>query len=332
MPPVLRADFSQGSHRGNSKAPPDPRWIVTLDHAIGKTGLGYKPPEDHCTYSTALCGVTNFHNVNHSTDPLEFVSPTEKLTFGPNSQWRKDVETHWEKLLQIVEVVINDGCATHVHVCPRNEERWSLEQLKPIAKAIIYFDPGLMEIYAPSRREHMLTQSNKRENHKLKDLNYAECFKRIDNCTTKDQLFVLMQREFQANPPTRDYAWNFENTLEGRKGSIGASQDSQPPSERNANAFPEFRCAPGATNVKHCLIWVELGISFVHAATKSDTTQVLEKGIFKANAHGLEEFILRAARDDMNDKKSLAIVFHKNKYREGWLEDDEMWAAFDKML
>lgn len=69
----------------------------------------------------------------------------------------------------------------------------------------------------------------------------------------------------------------------------------------------------------------------MHAATKSDTSQVLEKRIFEGNADGLKEFILRAARDDMNDKKSLDIVFHKNKDREGW-SDDEMWAAFDKLL
>ena len=228
-----------------------------------------------------------------------------------------------------MDVVINDGCATHVHVSPRKEERWSLEQLKPIAKSIIYFDPAFMGVYAPSRRNHSLTQSNKKDNYKLKDRNYADCFKLIDGCKTKDQLIKLMQSVSQANPATRDYAWNLENTQEGKKGSIGASQDSQPPSERNANAFPEFRCAPGATNVKHCLIWVEFGLSFVHAATKSDTNQVLEKGIFKPNADGLQEFILRAARDDMNDKKLLATVFQKNA---GWSNDDEMWAAFDKML
>ena len=243
---MLRADFSQESHPGDSKDPPDPRWIVTLDSAIGKNDLGYVAPVGYRTYSITPCGVTILHNVNHNTDPLEFVSPTEKLTFGPKSQWRMNVEKHWETLLQIVEVEINGGCATHVHVSPRKEERWTLEQLKPIAKAVIYFNDAFKEIYAPSRRNHDFTYSNKDDNYKLKDQDFAECCKLIDNCASKDAIINLMQAgKTKADHQSRYYAWNFENTEEGKKGSIGASQDLQPPSERNPTLFQSF-AAPQA--------------------------------------------------------------------------------------
>ena len=122
-------------------------------------------------------------------------------------------------LLLIGEVEVDKMCATHIHVSPKKEKAWSLEQLKQVAKAIIYFDEAFKAIWAPSRRDHGLTQSNKSDNHKLKNHDFAACCKFIDNCAKKPDLIKLMQQ-------TRDYAWNFENTAEGGIGTIGASHDS----------------------------------------------------------------------------------------------------------
>ena len=99
-----------------------------------------------------------------------------------------------------------------------------------------------------------------------------------------------------------------------------------------ANTFPEFRCAPGVTTAAHCLIWVEFGVSFVQAATRSDTSRVLERKEYKGDVEGLEKFILRAGVDGMNEKDLLAIVFQKQNDGEGWRDDDEMKDAFDKLL
>ena len=162
--------------------------------------------------------------VNNNTDPLEFVSP--KLTFGKNSGWREDVKEHWATLLQIGQVRVDKMCATHVHVSPKRDPPWSISELKGVAKAIIYFEDAFNHIWAPSRREHALTKSNKRDNHKLKDLKFAECSKLIEACPSKRELINLMQAgETNKARQTRDYTWNFENT-EKAIGTIGASQDS----------------------------------------------------------------------------------------------------------
>ena len=165
----------------------------------------------------------HFHKANNNTDPLEIVSP--KLTFGRNSEWREDVKKHWATLLQLGDVKVDEGCATHVHVSPKKEKLWSLEQLKQFAKAVIYFDDAFKKIWAPSRRDHGLTQSNKRHSSRLKECGFVECCKSIENCADNKALFNLMQQ-------SRDYAWNFENTFENPEkkekaiGTIGASHDS----------------------------------------------------------------------------------------------------------
>ena len=129
--------------------------------------------------------------------------------------------------MQIGEVEVDNGCATHVHVSPKKEKVWSLQQLKQVAKAIIYFDGAFKKIWAPSRREHDLTQSNKRDNYKLKGLGFVEYCERIDNCASNRELINLMQAgQSKTAQQTRDYAWNFENTAENGIGTIGASHDS----------------------------------------------------------------------------------------------------------
>ena len=77
---------------------------------------------------------------------------------------------------------------------------------------------------------------------------------------------------------------------------------------------------------------MELAVSFAQATTKPDTSQVLKDKVYKDDAKGLEEFILRAGVDGMNNKHLLAIVFQERNGGKGWKKDDEMWAAFDKSL
>ena len=137
------------------------------------------------------------------------------------------MKEHWAALLQIGEVEVDKGCATHVHVSPKRNS-WSLDQLKQVAKAVIYFDDAFKIIWAPTRREHEFTKSNKRKNYKLKDLGYVACCERIEKCANKHELINLMQSgESEAAQQTRDYAWNFENT-EKAIGTIGTSHSSEP--------------------------------------------------------------------------------------------------------
>lgn len=173
-----------------------------------------------------------YHQPNIHADPLEFVSPI--LKFCNDGKWREEVKTHWHTLLQFGKVDIDGDCATHVHVSPKLEGGWSLVQLKQVAQAVLCFEDAFHAIWAPSRREHYFTKSNKANNSKLKDLEFGDCCKLVQECVDTDHLALLIQpndHEKSKNaPPDRAYAWNFENTIEKPEhpkiGTIGASHSS----------------------------------------------------------------------------------------------------------
>ena len=149
------------------------------------------------------------------------------MRFGPNSEWREEIKIHHMTWLQIVEIKNDEMVATHVHISSYPEGCWSLEQAKQIAKTVIHFDEAFQQIWAPSRREHLVTQSNKRDNYLLKNLKFEECSELIDKCANKKDLFKIMQAGVSKKaPPTRDFAWNFQNAAEDGIGSIGVSHDS----------------------------------------------------------------------------------------------------------
>ena len=143
------------------------------------------------------------------------------MRFGRSGEWRKNLEVHWDTVSQILTLTIDDMCATHVHISPAIGERWTLEQLKQLAKAIIYFNDALNAIYAPSRRNHDFTLSNKKDNYKLNKLEFPACCKLIDSCASCPELTILMQTN-SSKTQARDYAWNFENTAKEEIGTIGA--------------------------------------------------------------------------------------------------------------
>lgn len=144
------------------------------------------------------------------------------------------MQAHWNTLLLFGKADIDDNCATHVHVSPKVEGGWSLVQLKQVAQAVLYFEKPFQGIWAPSRREHYFTKSNKADNSKLKDQSFGECCRYVQECVDTDHLALLMQpndhKKSKNAPPDRAYAWNFENTVEKPEhpkiGTIGASHVS----------------------------------------------------------------------------------------------------------
>lgn len=149
---------------------------------------------------------------NNFADALEFAS--EVFDFCRDGTWREEVKNHWDALLLLGNVSIDDMCATHVHVSPKAEAGWTLKQLQQIAQAVLYFETAFHAIWAPSRRSHDFTRKNKAGNKKLKNLNFGECCELIEACSNNNKLSTLMQE-------TRDYVWNFENTREDKRDRIG---------------------------------------------------------------------------------------------------------------
>ena len=262
------------------------------------------------------------------------------MTFGRDSTWREEVRKVWNTLLQIAEVEINQMCATHVHVSPKETKIWDLDQLKKIAKAVVYFENAFDIISTPSRRAHRFTHTNKSGNIKLSSLTIEECCDKIARCKNALQLINIMQSSRDKPTPSREFAWNFQNTaLEGVRGepilgTIGVSNtQSSPKRDQGTDIIPssEFRRAPGVTKAEHCLIWVELAVSFVQAAVTIDIQQAAAQ--YKPTVQGLKDFMTKTTVPNMNEKKYLDIVFYPHLDLGIEIETDEQLAEiFDERL
>ena len=137
------------------------------------------------------------------------------------------MKNHWATLLDFGEVRIDNGCATHVHISPEVGKKWSLTQLKAVARAVLYFEEPFKAIVAPSRREHAHTKFNRAnnrhfknrhfKNRHFKNADFERCRTLIEECVNIEELICLMQPPDSRNvnaPPDRHYAWNFQNAME----------------------------------------------------------------------------------------------------------------------
>lgn len=154
--------------------------------------------------------------------------------FEKNNKWRHEVIDFWKRLLEIGRFSTTNACATHVHISPQNEgNSWSLDQLKGVAQAVVYFEQAFEVIVAPSRRGNSHVYRNKANNRFLQNLEFKDCCKSIQGCSDFDQLVLLIQPQpFKpedgcADNPRKSSAWNFMNTKKNEIGTIGKSHHNQ---------------------------------------------------------------------------------------------------------
>lgn len=177
------------------------------------------------TFSETLLAFASL--IKNRTGPLEFISPI--LCFDRHSKWRNEVFYHWKRLLELGQPSTNDFCATHVHISPKATKFWSLDQLKNVAQAVVYFEEAFEVIIAPSRRTSRYSRSNKANNRKLKLLTFPACWEKIQACDDIDELTTLMQPlhyepiEGLPDRAFRDFAWNFLLAKWDEIGTIGES-------------------------------------------------------------------------------------------------------------
>ena len=181
------------------------------------------------TFSETLLAFARL--IKNRTGPLEFVSPI--FRFDRHSKWRNEVVDHWKRLLELGQPLTTDYCATHVHISPKATKFWTLDELKNVAQAVVYFEEAFEVIIAPSRRTNAYSGSNKANNRKLKALTSAACWEKIQACGDIDELVVLMQplnyevTGYFSEPVFRNFAWNFILAKRDHIGTIGNSPSCQ---------------------------------------------------------------------------------------------------------
>lgn len=159
------------------------------------------------------------------------VSPI--FDFCAGSSWRKQISHHWKIVERFGTVHVNDTCATHVHISPQKGTPWTLDQVKRVAQAILYFEDAFEAVLPPNYRGHCGKKSNRVDNVTLRELKPVECFGPIQACDNISDLILLMQpldplrRRYSGlhgEQTDREYGWNFENLEPDEIGTIGVSR------------------------------------------------------------------------------------------------------------
>ena len=100
--------------------------------------------------------------------------------FAPHGQWRGAVIALWEVLSGFYIVGSNTTCSTHVHVSLL--EGWQLEQVKRVARTVIYFESAVEILVPEHRRGNEYSKSNRLSNPKFAGCLVAECIEMINQC------------------------------------------------------------------------------------------------------------------------------------------------------
>lgn len=175
------------------------------------------------------------------------------MKFDESNTYQSEVRYMFSKMQEACNLVMNESCATHIHLSP-SEGIWGTKELKRICKPVLYFEEAIEVLFPAARRRFKFCRSNRFNNPQfITEINgesvqargMAECFRMIEKCRDVQSLAEIMgMRKFMA--------WNLVNVFYS-----GWSDDG---------GTIEFRRPPGVTNPDDCLAWMELAVCFVHAA------------------------------------------------------------------
>ena len=182
--------------------------------------------------------------MNQSLGGIEIVSP--KLNFADYDDWSSQIDLVWLNLSTNFYIDPSLQCSTQVHIAPTN--KWKVEQLKNVAKAVVYFERSIDQLVPEDRRMNHWCRSN-RYNGTLKELSMTDIFKAVDNCDSRDELELLLCAVSFGLGVTVDrrFRWNFRNLTE----------------------TIEFRQPPRSVTSKDGKTWIEFTVSFVQGALEA---------------------------------------------------------------
>ena len=150
----------------------------------------------------------------------------------------------------------NISCGAHVHVSPYRY-KYGLDQLKRIAYAVVVWEGFVQEILPEERRRNEYCESASElsddlgsdiesRNEGSDEDNFDVVRRRIQNIRSRKQLVKYMQDD------ERYALWNFQNTLEGKSGTI------------------EFRGGRHLRGKFRTKRWIAFVVSFISLALQDD--------------------------------------------------------------
>ncbi|OIW25945.1 hypothetical protein CONLIGDRAFT_647676 [Coniochaeta ligniaria NRRL 30616] len=237
-PGILRADFASRLVEGYE------------DMCSGFGDRNFRTLKWEVIYDDSLRGHGKF-----GPYAFEVVSPI--LPLDSDGAWCQQIREIFNHIKAQCKITTNETCGFHVHLSPGSGQPWSLEELRSISFAIIYFDEAILALLPQHRRNNDHLLSNFADNDKFK-------FFDKENRTLEDKDDDCM------------FAWNF--------GNIAGFKDT-------TKMTIEWRQLPGVTNSDECLGWTELALEFVQAARGWENIGVELAGQYSPDVDGLNKFV-----------------------------------------
>jgi Putative amidoligase enzyme len=188
---------------------------------------------------------------------------TPVIDFKPG--WRDSVKMTWKYLEEDYRIIPTDDCATHIHISLTPQ--YTLDQLKRIASAIIYFEPAFEALVPDDRRGNLWCRSIWLEGPKfaLQDKSRAQSIELVERAPNTMALLHLLH---VIDDPR--YAWNFWSLLSPKQ-------------------TIEFRQPPACETADETLSWAELAVNFIQVSIKHGSAATLR--LYPANAEGLRWYL-----------------------------------------
>lgn len=174
------------------------------------------------------------------------------LTYAQGSDSREQVQSTFQKLESICAITTNDTCGFHVHFARING--WTIELLKPLCRAILFFEPAFEAILPSHRRGNEYAKSNRYDNSNSEGKTGRQMFQAISRCNNNVEVAELMN-----NGGDRYFGWNFLNLYYGRIQTV------------------EFRHGPSVTNAQECIGWMELVVRFSKASVGTGEAEPVQQ-------------------------------------------------------
>ncbi|KAK6519911.1 hypothetical protein TWF506_000206 [Arthrobotrys conoides] len=153
--------------------------------------------------------------------PVEIISSKLSYLLVPTAAGTRpmtELATVWKCLEKNYDVEVNELCSTHVHFSILDRE-WQLDDLQPLAKAILVLDPLVNGIIPPERQYKIWCRTNTFFSQLCpfsdddESWSYKTSLGRIDRCEEIVELAGLMLPV----SGTRYMAWNSEGIQTGQR-------------------------------------------------------------------------------------------------------------------
>lgn len=229
---------------GDDGKPDYTKWNAMLDGSISKNHI-----------VDGFCEWKHSHVPRHCEQnkltivsvPIEIVAPT---AMG-DASWPQVIDRFWSIIVAHFEPRRDSSCVFHIHISTATKS-WPLDQLRWIAKAIVFWEPATARCAPLSRQDHVqdFCKSNIRTMVPVADCwelgplrGFLQACNDIDQATTSDAIVEYIC-------PDKHRAWNLRPCLTGGHGSI------------------KFRRPPGVVTAKKAKHWIAFTMAFMEMAAQ----------------------------------------------------------------